>query len=222
MTRPDRPSDSDRALSRLHIRPRSKPEPPSAAPSTHHRNRSGEKRQIVHVEDGSEVHNILQRIGLPNWVIFVLIGFTLGALALFIVIGTRSVADAVQIPTSTPQIFTYSVNDFITTTIALRPGDQALITASGTIRVGSNIGNIAPDGASTLSNTPFAILSNYNIYADLPHAALICRLQDDVDWQVCGGNHVIVAVRYAVLEFDINDAIKVDNTGAFAVQIRVN
>lgn len=111
------------------------------------------------------------------------------------------------------------VSKFIRSDIKVSPGDEVHIKASGSIKVGSFVGNSLPRGrTSGLFN---ADISAYNIIPSINHAALLYRISGDIQWQFAGEDLEFIAQREGYLEFEINDIDKSNNSGAYGVRVIV-
>lgn len=108
---------------------------------------------------------------------------------------------------------------FLTTPIKVSPGDEVHIKASGSIKVGSWVGNSLPKGRT--SGLLSADISAYNIVPKFNHAALLYRISGDSQWQFAGEDIEFIAQRDGYLEFEVNDIDKSNNSGAYQVRVIV-
>ena len=146
----------------------------------------------------------------------------------FVFVGSKNPKQRPPIQTPIPppklKIFkTYTVNDYTKTDVCVEPDTQLSITASGSIYVGTFIGNKTPEGKDSFQ-TLFGITSwiedKYYVERDIPHGALMCRMDYEQKWQYCSTLHTLKTEKKGCLVLDVNDTPKKDNKGSYSVTVK--
>lgn len=127
--------------------------------------------------------------------------------------------------------FVIPVADYISgeeSGICVQAGDRIEIRADGEIRVGLSIGESGPEGKTKLRGGVIAIDPENNIVRQFQHAVLLYRIeapgtkmQRDEGWLAYDREKSFYAQTMGCLAFEVNDAGKADNSGAYSVQVLV-
>ena len=96
-------------------------------------------------------------------------------------------------------------------------GQELQILTSGTVVVGQMIGATSADGSSN----PLGGLGNYDIVDSFLHGALMCRINGETAWQLCGATHKFMAQTDGCIEFLLNDNDPGNNSGEFTARIAI-
>lgn len=103
--------------------------------------------------------------------------------------------------------------------VKIEKGDDVIIKASGTIKVGTFVGNSTPIG---LERGVFGLsLSDYNYFKNQNHAALCFRLGEGDSWKFYDKESKFNVQEDGYIEFMINDNIQTDNSGAYKIEVTV-
>ena len=94
-------------------------------------------------------------------------------------------------------------------------GQRVRITAGGSINIGTFAGTSPPEGR------PGGFLSAYSIDKTFNHAALLYRIAGEKTWSPYGDNCVFEAQKNGNIEFQINDAEQVNNSGYYLVTTQI-
>ena len=109
------------------------------------------------------------------------------------------------------------ISGYIETNFEVHIGDSIVIRASGSMTIGRYVGQSTPKGKNSgLLNFP---LTDYNLVKEFPHAALMYRINKDMDWKLCGNGVEFIAPKSGELEFQVNDNKQDDNSGAYQVEV---
>ncbi len=113
-----------------------------------------------------------------------------------------------------------NVSQHIKTQVYIKKGDKVLVTATGTINTGANVGPSGPEGK--ISGGLFGFpLNQYNVVSEYPHAALMLRYTKNDSWINCGREYSFTSEKNGFLEFEVNDIEKNNNKGSYQVDIKV-
>lgn len=140
-------------------------------------------------------------------------------------VDVKTTPTATPTPTPTPNASLpgrFSVSGRQRTKICVKAGDKLLVTAGGQISFGPNIRTAGPDGKNTLILPLIGeqyIDAQYYKYDNFPFGALLCRLDSESDWRLCGSQNIFIASAPGCLEFEVNDSYLRDNRGAFNVYV---
>jgi hypothetical protein len=117
------------------------------------------------------------------------------------------------------KVIKIQVSQFTVTRICINKGNIVTIEASGQITVGPFVGLVDPDGKA---NGIWGMsLQQYSIDPGITTSALMYRFKGDQQWRFAGKRKRFVAERDGCLEFEVNDADKSNNSGAFEVEVTV-
>jgi hypothetical protein len=112
------------------------------------------------------------------------------------------------------------VNELTETNICVPAGSTVSVRASGSIRVGSFVGVVDPQGTEQgFMGAPLG--DSYDLIRSLQHGALMCRMTGEQDWRLCAANLTFQSPLDGCLEFQINDNDQGNNSGAFDVNVSV-
>ncbi|MGI4736637.1 MAG: hypothetical protein ACRYG7_15800 [Janthinobacterium lividum] len=114
---------------------------------------------------------------------------------------------------------TGEVRGYVDSRISVAKGQRVVISAVGSISVGSFVGISGPDGReSGVLGLP---LTQYNIAKNFKHAALLYKIGENSSWSYCGGNCDFIAEQSGTLIFNINDIDTSNNEGRYQITIKV-
>ncbi len=99
-------------------------------------------------------------------------------------------------------------------------GQTLNVESSGTVRAGEFVGIVGPEG-TLVGFLGFALGTSYNIVGQYPHAVVMCRIEGELAWRMCGTNTQFTAANNGCLELQINDKDVSDNSGRFTVKVNV-
>lgn len=111
----------------------------------------------------------------------------------------------------------FSVNKYQKTTVCVTAGTRLQITAGGVISFGPNIRFADPNGKDTLMG--FVPIDRQYYKENFPFGALMCKLDSEREWQMCGVQKSFAAAVAGCLEFEVNDREQRDNSGAYSVTV---
>jgi hypothetical protein len=123
----------------------------------------------------------------------------------------------------------YSLHSLLNTGLRIQAGDRIQLKATGTVRLGENIGSAGPDGKGfflALGVLPMEIHPSYNLIPAWPHGSLIGRVFVPGEgtregWSYIGSGKEIRATRSGILELNLNDTQPEDNLDDFQVSVKV-
>lgn len=116
---------------------------------------------------------------------------------------------------------TIKVDGYEKTSVFVKAGEIVELKASGSIKVGSFVGNSHPEGkAEGVFNLS---LGDYNIIRKFNHAALMYRFDKNEPWKAYDPNskNSYVPQKDGFLEVEVNDNKQSDNSGYYTVEISV-
>ena len=115
----------------------------------------------------------------------------------------------------------FVVNGYLKSSACFSQGDKILVTATGNMIHGENIGSSNADGKDSFDvlGVSIPIDKKYYIYREYPLGALMCKLDSQTDWLVCGTSKSLQIDATGCLEFQVNDAITSGDSGAYSVTI---
>ncbi|MEM6320729.1 MAG: hypothetical protein AAF960_23880 [Bacteroidota bacterium] len=107
--------------------------------------------------------------------------------------------------------------------IKIERGDEVIIKASGSIKLGVWVGNSGPEGLKAGVGGISLAAYNYNELQHWNHAVLCFRFSSNEPWKYYDPQKVnaYYAQSDGYLEFLINDKKQWDNTGAYEVQVTI-
>lgn len=112
------------------------------------------------------------------------------------------------------------IDGFQKTLVKIYSGNIIKIKAVGNIRVGGWVGSSDPDGIK--AGVAGISLESYNIVRNINHAALMCRISGENEWNLAGKEIEFIAQNEGYLEFQINDNQQSDNEGKYKVKVIVS
>lgn len=117
----------------------------------------------------------------------------------------------------------FNVNGPINTGIALNKDDILLLTASGSILLGPNVGWGGPDGIKLFQWGPLLLPIDPSLSLDpgWTHGCLMARIRNDDRWVPTGEKFEISIGKPGVLELNVNDKYLKDNSGSFRVEVKI-
>jgi hypothetical protein len=121
--------------------------------------------------------------------------------------------------TNCGSIYRYKIDSNIKLNIKIEAGDEIMIKATGSIKVGPLVGNSGPEG---IRNGVLGFsLSDYNYFPEWNHAALLYRFGEKDEWKCYSNNseNKYIAQAAGYLEFAVNDSYQDDNSGAYEVEL---
>ncbi|HEX2907551.1 MAG TPA: hypothetical protein VHO69_11855 [Phototrophicaceae bacterium] len=122
--------------------------------------------------------------------------------------------------TPTPAMMSLKVSELTLSLICVQTGDTIQVQAKGTIRVGQWVGTVDPDGTEDGAfGVPLG--DGFDLVRKYPHGALMCRVEGEKDWRLCGTEAEFTAPSNGCLEFEINDNDQGANSGEFTVVVDV-
>jgi TPR repeat protein len=109
------------------------------------------------------------------------------------------------------KIYGGTLTSKLTTDILMKKGSEVMITAFGTVNLGTFAGLSGPGGISGFQS--------YSMVQSIPHAAVIGGIHDE--WSIIGANTQYTAKLDGKLQLAINDTDYSNNVGYFDVVIEV-
>jgi len=109
---------------------------------------------------------------------------------------------------------------YLKTDLCVSAGQTLNVESTGTVRVGEFVGVVGPEG-TLVGFMGFALGTTYNLVGQYPHAVVMCRIEGELAWRMCGTSTQFTAANNGCLELQINDNDVTDNSGRFTVKVSV-
>ena len=131
-----------------------------------------------------------------------------------------------SISTDTSETFpsvSFPVRKFIETKVCIKQGTRLLIKAEGSLILGESVGASNADGKDSFPVVGIQVPIDKKYYQEraFPLGALMCKMSSEKKWEICGLSKIFVASDAGCLQFEVNDLIKTDNSGAYTVSIQM-